>query len=180
MVPVTSHAIPKNEPASAIPSDTGRAGKLLKDNSVPKPDKYNGTPDWHTYRAFSHSLMIYFRLSGLPAEYHVYYMSHFITGSARKHYNDHILGFEHQYDLESALRKLFDLCFPPDFRARQRIRFDSLYMGSFSVVQFARELQSIASLLPDITERQLALRFFFGSKPYIQDKLSDAGYNAET
>ncbi|KZT31647.1 hypothetical protein SISSUDRAFT_1056398, partial [Sistotremastrum suecicum HHB10207 ss-3] len=82
MLPIASHAIPKNESTSTpapSSSDTGRSGKLLKDNTVPKPDKYNGTPDWHTYRAFSHNLMIYFRLSGLPSEFHVYYMTSYLT-----------------------------------------------------------------------------------------------------
>ncbi|KZS90103.1 hypothetical protein SISNIDRAFT_457997 [Sistotremastrum niveocremeum HHB9708] len=53
MLPIASHAVPKNEsssPPAPSSSDSGRSGKLLKDNTVPKPDKYNGTPDWHNLR----------------------------------------------------------------------------------------------------------------------------------
>ncbi|KZS86388.1 hypothetical protein SISNIDRAFT_420976, partial [Sistotremastrum niveocremeum HHB9708] len=153
----------------------------MKDNSVPKPDKYDGEVDWNTFKAFTHSLVVYFSLSGLPTQYHVYYLGYFLTKRARRFYNECIHGDEARYTLETALTKIFDLCFPPDFRSQQRVKFEHASMGTrWTVLQFARELQSLAVLLPDITERQLALRFFAGCHAYIQDKLSDAGYNAET
>lgn len=84
-----------------------------------------------------------------------------------------------KWDVDDFLTKLFDHCFPPNFRTGQRVKLTECRQSGRSVRDWVFELQGLADSVGDVPDCQLVLYFWQGSDNYIRKKWAEAGYSPE-
>lgn len=76
---------------------------------------------------------------------------------------DHIAPDPDTWTMPQLGEALFQYCFPDDLRHQMRIKFNNLTQDRRKLVDFVQELRSLAHKIPNIDERQVALRLWDGA-----------------
>ncbi|EPQ50089.1 hypothetical protein GLOTRDRAFT_97238 [Gloeophyllum trabeum ATCC 11539] len=102
-----------------------------------------------------------------------------MSGTASRFFMKHVANHQRDWTVERIFEALFDYCFPIDYKLKLRERLMASHQGSHNVRDFVRDIQSLASRFPDITERQIVQIFWEGVHQYIRLKWIDKGYSPE-
>lgn len=92
--------------------------KLLRHLNIPKPDKYNGTPDYQKYLDFMSQLNNYLSFNGaneLPDKLLIQISSQFLMGRAHKYYTSEVCKQPEEFEFWQFLWGILDAYFPANF-----------------------------------------------------------------
>ncbi|CAA7270134.1 unnamed protein product [Cyclocybe aegerita] len=125
------------------------AGKAVSTRTVyrqpnpTEPSKYYGDENIDKYMQFVQDFEQYCKEAGIPEEDQVIKCGHFLGGKARSFYSTMVALNVHEWDLPNFLRELFNWCFPPDFRLKQRKKLENFRQGGMLVSEYAHKLDML-------------------------------------
>jgi hypothetical protein len=84
-----------------------------------------------------------------------------------------------QWDLKAVYEGLFDYCFPTHFKLELREKLRRTSQGSWTVRDYAREVENLAIRFPDVSEREVLQIFWEGIRPDLRCYLREKGLSPE-
>ncbi|KAH7102561.1 hypothetical protein BKA62DRAFT_580867, partial [Auriculariales sp. MPI-PUGE-AT-0066] len=136
-----------------------------------KVKPYSGVRVFRVYEEFCRSFIEYCKLNYIARKRCVYFMRKFLEGDALEFYETAIYPYRDIETVEEALKKIFRACFPLDFIAQMRLRFERFEQRDLSVQKFKAKLDEFARCIGNLTEVQMASRFWFGARIEIRRQL---------
>ena len=140
--------------------------KILTSSVKPiEPRHYDGVADESIFYKFTIKCRQYLDQSGLylyPKE-QVGHLASFLTGKASQFYLQHIGMHPQCWMLDEFFDRLIDYCFPSDYHRCLRARFAQCRQGSRTIQEFADEIQTITTMLGDVSEREKVNKLWFGT-----------------
>jgi len=153
--------------------------KRVQKLKLPEPFVYDGSPDYDQFEQWCYEVDNWMDLSGVDEYYALKYLATYLSGKAATFYMTHVATSVSQYTVERLYRDLFEYCFPINFKRKLRDRFFRLTQGTRNVRDFLRELQRLGSRLADVTDKDIAQRFWKGVHGYIRIELAKKGKDSE-
>jgi len=153
--------------------------KRVQKLKLPEPFVYDGSPDYDRFEQWCYEVDNWMDLSGVDQYYALKYLATYLSGRAATFYMTHVATSVSQYTVEKLYRDLFEYCFPVNFKRKLRDRFFQLTQGTRNVRDFLRELQRLGSRLADVTDKDIAQRFWKGVHSYIRIELAKKGKDSE-
>lgn len=172
----------KSKPDGELSSDS--AAKLMRHLDIPKPEKYDGTPDYQKYIDFVTQLENYLLLTGahkLPEPVLVQIASQFLTGRAHVFYATEVRFRPKSFTMDVFLKGVLDACFPANFIHTHRKRYERLRQNNMTIREFARQIVVMSRPLLDQTDNMKARRLFEGTySEYQHDAIKLYNLDIET
>jgi hypothetical protein len=146
---------------------------------IEPPITYDGTPDFDMFEQWVYSINHWFSVTDFPELMRVPHLQNFLSGKANQWFMSFVAPDPTAFTVESLGKDLFNYCFPPQFRRLARQKFSNLTQGDQTLRKFIRELRTLASRLPDITDFQIALRLWDGAEQYLRSAWLRDGFDSE-
>lgn len=143
------------------------------------PERWNGEGEFDDYQDWVFHLDHYFKVIEFPKEYQVAEMSQFLSGKARSWFMRVVAKNAARWTVEKVNEALFDAFFPANLRSQFRHEFLTATQGAMHFKEFAEHIKNLASRLPNVDERDAAIRLWHGAQPYLRVKWAEAGFNEE-
>ncbi|TDL22962.1 hypothetical protein BD410DRAFT_693617, partial [Rickenella mellea] len=134
------------------------------------PFIYKGEARFDVFQRWLYELMEYFKTSHIRASRRVPRLKHFLGGRANIFFMREVAQTPKDWTLDKFLSKLFDHCFPANFRTEQRLKLNDATQRGRTVREWVLELRNLADCVGDVSERQLVLHFWKGSDSYICER----------
>lgn len=174
--PDTNHPTAKNTRHKPKTKNKTRKSKL---KPIP-PLQYDGTADLRLYNRFVTEGTTYLIDGDVPPERQVHILSYYLGGRAYDFFVQKIGADFDDWTLQEFYEKLFDYCFPVDYRAQQRAVLNRTYQNSKTVLEYKYELEEKFNILSEFTNQQKVVKLWYGLRRSIQQGLWQAGLNPET
>ncbi|KAJ2928481.1 hypothetical protein H1R20_g8605, partial [Candolleomyces eurysporus] len=110
-------------------------------------------------------------MNRVPKKYQVQVAARNLEKKAYDYYEQRIANNASDWTISQMYEALFNHIFPMDFRIGCRGRFNSLTQGGKTITEFAFELEELADLIGDVSEREKVTRLWYGSRPSMQSAL---------
>lgn len=143
------------------------------------PDKYNGDADFMRFYKYITQCERFCEEAALPPRDQVVKCADYLTGKAYKFYSTVISISAESWDRQRFFTELYNYCFPPDFRLRQRKKLESFSQGDMTVAEFAAELMILFRIIGKSTAEQRVDRLWNGLRPELQSALWKEGLDYE-
>ncbi|KAG6810504.1 hypothetical protein H0H92_011575 [Tricholoma furcatifolium] len=143
------------------------------------PEKYNGEPDVQRYFKFVAQSVAYCDKGQIPTEDQVQEVSYFLTGEAYKFYLNEVSMEEHRWNLTKFVKRLFDYCFPPNYRLKEQQKLETFKQGTMRVRPYAAKLKNKYQIIGYAHKREKVRKLWWGLQPRLQQKLFENGYDPE-
>lgn len=98
-----------------------------KDIAPTKPDKYNGEANILKFHRYVSQCERYLSEGEVPIRDRVAKCSDFLEGKAYKYYSTEVSFNEERWSTERFFKGIFNYCFPPDFRMKQRDKLERFH-----------------------------------------------------
>ncbi|KAJ3506825.1 hypothetical protein NLJ89_g6649 [Agrocybe chaxingu] len=174
--PPTSRQPPKisgpSVPATVAKAVTMRT--IYRQPNPTEPSRYYGDENIDKYMQFVQDFEQYCKEAGIPEEDQVIKCGHFLGGKARSFYSTMVALNVNEWDLPNFLRELFNWCFPPDFRLKQRKRLENFRQGGMLVSEYAHKLDMLFRIVGASSKRQRIDKLWNG----LRDRLSEVRVRA--
>ncbi|KAG1793840.1 uncharacterized protein HD556DRAFT_1476184 [Suillus plorans] len=173
----------KSERRTRRRGDTKRRRDRAKKKSTLKPIppvNYDGSPDSRAFHQFLTEGTAYVKDGHVERKRRVYILAHHLKGRAREFYIREVSGDPYRWRLREFFTKLFNYCFPVNFRMEQRAKLNKCYQNTKSVREYVYELSELWNMIGDVEERQKVSRFWTGLSPSIQAELWKKELNPES
>ncbi|KAF9441432.1 hypothetical protein P691DRAFT_683937, partial [Macrolepiota fuliginosa MF-IS2] len=131
------------------------------------PDKYDGSADAQTFFHFVQQSLDYLEDSRAPPNCEVLILSHFLTGKAYDFYVLEVSMEPAHWQKDQFLEKLFDYCFPPNFKSQQCCHLEHFRQGELSVHEYLYKLCEYFTILgwnQMQNHREMVNKLWFGLK----------------
>ena len=110
-------------------------------------------------------------MNRVPKKYQVQVAARNLDKKAYDYYEQRIANNVAGWTIISMYTTLFNHIFPMDFRVNCRTCFNALSQGSKTVTEFVFELEELADLIGDVSERERVTRLWYGLRPSLQSAL---------
>src|SRR5260221_4524157 len=124
---------PDRDPASG--SATTRR-TMYKQLSPTSPDKYHGDADVMKYHKYITQCEQFCREAQLPKQDQVVKCADYLAGKAYKFYSTVVSMELDKWELTEFFKELFNYCFPPDFRLKQRKKLEGYTQGVHTITEY--------------------------------------------
>ncbi|CAA7263787.1 unnamed protein product [Cyclocybe aegerita] len=135
------------------------------------PEKYNGEADIMKFQKYVTDCQRFCEEAGLGKRTEVGKCAYYLGGKAYRFYQNTVAFDEQNWTLKDFLKDLFDHCFPPDFRLKQRQKLDNFVQGSRSVTDYANELLNLFRLVGTSDLQQRVDKLWNGLRYELQTAL---------
>ena len=152
---------------------------MLSHVKVNTPPVYSGAANIEALDRWAYAVNGCIEMHALDEEWAVRLVSKFLTGKASTFYMRHVAHHRKRWTMKLLYEGLFDYCFPPNYKSNLRERLMNYEQRSLFFVDFAREVESLASKFPDISKRQQVFIIWKGAAKYIRLKWIDHGMSPE-
>ncbi|KJA18029.1 hypothetical protein HYPSUDRAFT_101248, partial [Hypholoma sublateritium FD-334 SS-4] len=142
--------------------------------------EYDGIADLRLYNRFVTEGTTYLIDGDVPPERQVHILSYFLSGRAYDFFVQKIGADFDQWTLQEFYEKLFDYCFPVDYRAKQRAELNRLFQNSKTVLEYKYELEEKFNILSEFSDQQKVVKLWYGLRRSIQQGLWHAGLDPES
>ncbi|KAJ8457109.1 hypothetical protein ONZ45_g18448 [Pleurotus djamor] len=156
-----------------------RRGRLDVKAKVEKPKVWDGSPKLEVFNRWTREGLDYLDDLGTEPYAEVRTLARFTEGKAQDFYQSVVADDIDNWDLERYLREVFNACFPPDFRQKQRRRLETCYQNDMSVKEFAAHVRELANSIGSMDERQVIIHLWRGLNPALTDACGRARLNSE-
>ncbi|QRV79860.1 Transposon Tf2-1 polyprotein [Ceratobasidium sp. AG-Ba] len=143
------------------------------------PTPYNGKSNYDIYEQFVYEVDTWVQDTGFSDREAIQHIKGFLKDKAATFYMNHVAPNPRKYTMTELWSELFEYCFPPDVKARQRKKFYQTHQSERGFRDFVRELRKYQKRVSDISEEQVAQRVWDGALPYPRVEWAKAGMNAE-
>ncbi|KAG6809124.1 hypothetical protein H0H92_001467 [Tricholoma furcatifolium] len=143
------------------------------------PEKYSGEPDVQKYFKFVAQSVAYCDKGQIPSEDQVQEVSYFLTGEAYKFYLNEVSMEEYKWNLTKFVKRLFDYCFPPNYRLKEQQKLEVFKQGGLRVRPYAAELKNKYQIIGYAHKREKVRKLWSGLQPRLQQKLFENGFDPE-
>ncbi|KAG6809659.1 hypothetical protein H0H92_015293 [Tricholoma furcatifolium] len=143
------------------------------------PEKYNGEPEVQRYFKFVAQSVAYCDKGQIPSEDQVQKISYFLTGEAYKFYLNKVLMEEHKWNLTKFVKRLFNYCFPPNYRLKEQQKLETFKRGNMRVRPYAAELKNKYQIIGYAHKHEKVRKLWSGLQPRLQQKLFENGFDPE-
>ncbi|KAG6826946.1 hypothetical protein H0H92_013800 [Tricholoma furcatifolium] len=143
------------------------------------PEKYNGEPDVQRYFKFVAQSVAYCDKGQIPPEDQIQEISYFLTDEAYKFYLNEVSMEEYKWNLTKFVKRLFDFCFPPNYRLKEQQKLEQFKQGSLRVRPYTAELKNKYQIIRYAHKREKVRKLWSGLQPRLQQKLFENGYDPE-
>ncbi|KIJ24277.1 hypothetical protein M422DRAFT_56464 [Sphaerobolus stellatus SS14] len=123
--------------------------KMLSHVKVNPLPVYSGTPNIEILDRWAYAVNNWVEMHALERKWAVRLVANFLGGKASTFYMRHVAHHQKRWTLQQIYDGLFDYCFPPDYKNRLRDRLTSYEQRDLFLVDFAREIENLASKFPD-------------------------------
>lgn len=171
MMPIDSEEIGPKTPSDEMKN-------IVRAKTRP-PERWNGEGEFEAYQDWVFHLDHYFKVIEFPKEYQVAEMSQFLSGKARAWFMRVVAKNATRWTVEKVNEALFDAFFPANLRSQFRHEFLTATQGNMTFKEFAEHVKNLASRLPNVDERDSAIRLWHGAQPYLRVKWAETGFNEE-
>jgi len=153
--------------------------KRVQKLKFPEPFVYDGFPNYDRFEQWCYAVDTWLDLANVDQHYALKYIATYLSGRAATFYMMHVATAERKYSMERFYRDLFEYCFPLNFKRKLRDRFFAMTQGNRPVRDFLRELERLGKRLADVTNKDIAQRFWKGLHGYIRVELAKKGKDSE-
>ncbi|QRW12654.1 Transposon Tf2-1 polyprotein [Ceratobasidium sp. AG-Ba] len=143
------------------------------------PTPYNGESNYDIYEQFVYEVDTWVQDTGFSDREAIRHIKGFLKDKAATFYMNHVAPNPRKYTMTELWSELFEYCFPPDVKARQRKKFYQTHQSERGFRDFVCELRKYQKRVSDISEEQVAQRVWDGALPYLRVEWAKAGMNAE-
>ncbi|KIL62363.1 hypothetical protein M378DRAFT_44130, partial [Amanita muscaria Koide BX008] len=140
---------------------------------------YDGTPSLEKFDDWTYEVDTWCLWNEVDSKDAVMVLAQFLSGKARRFFMTHVATNLGRWDLKAVYEGLFDYCFPTHFKLELREKLRKTYQGSWTVRDYARELENLALRFPDVTDREITQIFWEGIKPDLRCYLREKGLSPE-
>ena len=151
----------------------------MKGVKINTPFVWNGSPNIDLFDQWVYKVETWAYVYGLPERLVLRLIVQFLSDKPSKFFMKHVAPSLSKWSLQTLYDALFNYCFPIDFKARLRARFERTSQGRNNVQDFLRELEDLASHFPEVTDFQITQIFWRGLHQYIRLYLIEKGLNPE-
>ncbi|RXW15037.1 hypothetical protein EST38_g10817 [Candolleomyces aberdarensis] len=116
--------------------------------------RYDGSQNIRNFSRHVREVVSSLKMNRVPKKYQVEVAARSLEKKAYDYYEQRIANNAANWTVSQMYEALFNHIFPMDFRVRCRGRFNSLTQGTKTVNEFAFELEELADLIGEITERE--------------------------
>jgi hypothetical protein len=143
------------------------------------PSRYNGEPNANAIQRFARESKTYVKMGRVPEDEQVYFISYYLDGKALDFYNQVVVPDEESWDLKHFFIRLFEFCFPVDFRNGQRKHLSRCFQGAKDVAAHIAEWSEIYNTI-GLEDTQEKIVMLFNSFTYpIQTEIYRKGFDPE-
>ncbi|KAF5313634.1 hypothetical protein D9611_010081 [Ephemerocybe angulata] len=153
--------------------------KTYKAKRVP-PDVYDGRPHLPTLHRFMSESAMWIEDAEIPQDRQVYRISRFLKGEAYNFYARQVSHRVGEFDLERFFYKLYDHCFPVDFKERQQTKLERFDQRNLTVREYLARLDELFLATGTEAERERKRYFWNGLRNEIQVELRKKGVSDGT
>ena len=143
------------------------------------PKEYDGSGDARSYRQFVRESEAYLRDGKVRGRRRIFLLSYYLADKAYDFYTQKVANHERDWTLTRFYDELFNYCFPVDYRLQLWKNLARCHQNEKSVAEFTHELNELFNMIGDISERDMVLKFWNGSRPVIQKGLWRDNLNPE-
>ncbi|QRW22397.1 hypothetical protein RhiXN_09984 [Rhizoctonia solani] len=132
------------------------------------PKTYKGKADIDKLDMFIFSYNLYVSDTRLSDSKAVLTVSQFLDDKAASWYMLNVAPDPGSYSMESIYVRLYDYCFPPDFKDDMRKLYNEKKQGDLGVQDYFAKLACLQRRLREVTDHQHVLRVWDGAAQYIK------------
>ncbi|KAH9481337.1 hypothetical protein JR316_0005859 [Psilocybe cubensis] len=143
------------------------------------PDKYHGDADFMKFYKYITQCDRFCKEAALPPQDQVVKCADYLAGKAYKFYSTMVSISVDSWDRQRFFTELYNYCFPPDYRLKQRKKLEKFSQGSMTVAEYAAELLILFRIVGKSTPSQRVDRLWNGLKPELQSALWKEGLDYE-
>ncbi|KAG6884013.1 hypothetical protein C0993_002076 [Termitomyces sp. T159_Od127] len=143
------------------------------------PEKYDGKVDICAFHKFLTHGTAYVKYGYVEKRRQIMVLSEFLTRKAYTFYTRCVSLDPEQWSLKKFFVKLFNYCFPIDFRNQQREKLNNYYQGPKSVHEYVADLDKLFTIVGAGSARAHIVKLFNRFRPSIHKALLRAHMNPE-
>lgn len=136
-----------------------------KEIAPTKPAMFNGEANILKFHRYMSQCERYLDEGNVPKYDRVAKCSDFLEGKAYKYYSTEVSFNEEQWSTERFFQGLFNYCFPPDFKLKQRERLERFNQRDRQVREYAAELKIIYQTIGHSTKCERVMKLWSGLRP---------------
>ncbi|KAF8079210.1 hypothetical protein FPV67DRAFT_1776248 [Lyophyllum atratum] len=144
------------------------------------PEKYKGVADTQVFHRFLTQSTAYVTDGRVAPKRHVAIIANFLEEKAYTFYTREVSYNPEKWKLRTFFEKLFDYCFPVDFRSQQRKKLKRCYQNERSVKEFVSDLNELFTTIGFADKRERVNKLWYGLRPALQKALWKDRLNPET
>ncbi|KAL1750052.1 hypothetical protein FB107DRAFT_224527, partial [Schizophyllum commune] len=152
--------------------------KAIK-NAKEGPAVWRGTPDIKEYERFMYDLTTWQDGLGLTDEVVLMVVGRFLAGRAREYYMNHVSRNIHDWTMPRLYARLFEACFPYNYREQLRQELMHAQQGQRRFEDFASDIVTRRERFPTIPEDILCTILWNGTHAYIRARWRGKGLSPE-
>ena len=143
------------------------------------PTPYNGKPDIQVFDHWMASITNYAKTMKIREKTMIGMMSAYVTGKAGDFYMNRIAGKADEWTYEEVFQAIFDHCFPKHIIREFREQWAKLTQGKREVREYTNEIEKLVRKFPEMTERTVVLKLWYGLNPEIRALMIPMGADPE-
>ncbi|PPQ81287.1 hypothetical protein CVT26_015177 [Gymnopilus dilepis] len=165
---------------SAVRSEASDVVVRYKPLAPTPPDKYDGEATILKYYKFITQYTRFCNEARLPEEDRVIKCADYLTGKAYR-WHSSVVSFDlGKYDtLQALFVGLFNYCFPPNFRMKERQKLENFTQGKYTVAEYAADLNIKFQMIGGYTPPQRIYKLWNGLRTELQSALWREGLDYE-
>ncbi|KDQ32396.1 hypothetical protein PLEOSDRAFT_1111144 [Pleurotus ostreatus PC15] len=106
-------------------------------------------------------------------------LARYTEGKAQAYYQNVIADDKSNWMLEEYFKAIYDVCFPSNFREKQRRKLERFYQGELLVKEYAAQMYDMINTIGGLDARQRVVHLFRGLNPELAIACRRMGLNPE-
>ena len=136
------------------------------------PKDYDGLSDPRLYHRFVSKSDSYICNGKVNQNRQIWAVAYRLEGKAYDFYMQKVADNKEEWMLHEFYVKLFNYCFPIDYRMQMQKKLNRCYQGdNKTITEYAYELQELFNMIGAIPDHEKVIKFWYGVKPVIQKGL---------
>jgi len=135
------------------------------------PLKYDGSADSKAFHRFMMEGTAYVKDGNVPDEKQVFMIAHYLTGKGRTFYAEEVAIDPYSWRLRGFFRRLFNYCFPVNYRNMQHDKIAAFMQNSLTVREYLHKLNQMWNTIGERSDRLKVDKFWKGLRREFQHDL---------
>ncbi|KAJ7254861.1 hypothetical protein C8J57DRAFT_1656991 [Mycena rebaudengoi] len=143
------------------------------------PTAYDGRPEVGPFQRFICEGSAYLKAGRVPEDQQLFFLSYHLKGKALNFYDRKVVKDESLWTLQDFFWGLYEFCFPPDFRMKQRQQLENCFQGEKTVTDHISELEELYSMIGLVDDQEKVVKLWRSLRGDIQREMYRASLDPE-